>query len=613
MAKQQNTVNYSDNIPTPTSNQQALKKLQAEATAKKIPAQEDETPSQRADRMRQQLAEEQKVKSQKEFYKSATQHPDFANKLYNIREASQDDPIKPKVELRVDDEGHPYARIYKQMDGAIGFDFSIHDGKIVFNTKLDDDKMAEILDFLYRRGITNYELPQGVDKNFIETFNKVKEQKLGHYATASVAADSKRKNDTSNITLSDPIDKDKITPKGWKNPNTVEKKGLDKAIEDFESWVTTHQQKKLGLSCFKNEALLNGTCEFSIYNSEDPNNYENDGKKDKNGVVKETCAYRIKLFPRKNKETGEKELGGIHFHVPNGGKFPDAVADRLALIVKNQGAAFMNFPQGLSQINAGVFRTACARAGIIPTGIGISHTHADSMVAEAEKALGSTEEKLKFKYNLACQMERNSSGKDSDEFKNKIAALKGEYNFHPLKKHFENIICPEINNKVKGNKAEEVLGSAKAAEEIYSIYDASHSATFGELINSNLIDSESKKRFLDTLNKNDITPSSNTSIRDLNSTQMKALFNALEVKHTKEATQILIETTNGLNKKDADTEIRKLLGDAKNSLSEITKNFDEKNLKGIRVPYLGNPSFKNPNMQQNNRKPMLQQPREIEQ
>ena len=46
MAKQQYIVNYSDNIPTPTSNEQALVKLQEEATAKKIPAPENETSSQ---------------------------------------------------------------------------------------------------------------------------------------------------------------------------------------------------------------------------------------------------------------------------------------------------------------------------------------------------------------------------------------------------------------------------------------------------------------------------------------------------------------------------------------------------------------------------------------
>jgi len=517
-----------------------------------------------------------------ELYAAALKQPDYMNKLYNIHEASKHDtPPTASVSIALDDEGNPYAKIRKKMEGGF-FDFAICDGKVVFNGKMDDAKMAEALDFLFRRGITNFDLPQGVDADFAETY-KENLKKLQNYNIPHHEVDC-------NLVERTPLDKDKVATKKWKNPAKGEKKGFDKAVSEMETWLGSgNQKKKENLSYFKRLKWFSDDVEFSVYNSEDKNNYKNDGKKDKNGVVKETCAYRLRLIPNK-----EGKLGAVKFHIPNDGKIPDALADQLASLAKSQGHTFINFPEGLSPTDAGVVRLACARAGIIPTGIGINENHAKKMISEAESSL-SEEDFAKFKYNLALQMERNANLDGKNRTNKKIQELKNEYIFAPLKDNFDNVIAPEIQARTKENCAEKTIGSVGAAKELYDIFDRYHDISIGKIMASNVLDDQTKKLFKQKLNMDDNTPSPDTPFKELNHEQVRALFNALEVKHTKRAREDLIAATaDSHSKRDINDDVRKKVSDAREVLSEIVKDFDEKGHKGWRYPNLGNPNFEKP-------------------
>ena len=94
------------------------------------------------------------------------------------------------------------------------------------------------------------------------------------------------------------------------------------------------------------------------------------------------------------------------------------------------------------------------------------------------------------------------------------------------------------------------------------------------------------------LQENNIMPEGNLTLKEMSQTQLKALFNALEVKHTTQATEDLTNALNDLpDKRAKDETVRDMVSDARNALQDIVTDLDANELKGSRTPYLGNPKF----------------------
>lgn len=566
--------------PTPTSDEQALTALRAEATAKKIPALPDETTAQRSERLRLQNEENRKVKNAADFYKAAEKNPSLANKLYNIREAGKNDHPQTHSELKVDNEGNPYLKIYRQMEGGF-FDFSVHDGKVVFNGKMDDAHMAEALDFLFRRGITNFELPQGIDKNFAETFRQAQAERLAKPENLAAAPAN-----NAQITFSAPINQEAITPQSWKNPSVEEKKDFKKDVADFENWLgDANQKKKPDLSYFKHNNW-DGSVEFSVYNSEDENNYKNDGKKDKNGVVKETCAYRVKLTQKDGK------LNGIQFHIPNDGKIPDGLADKFAAMIKAQGATFMNFPEGLAPSDAGVIRLACARAGIIPTGIGINKFHANKMISEAENNIQDEKELYKYKGHLGKHLLRLSQNDPKDPRYTLAMSLINQEKLFPLKQQLEGCLTDKLTERVNGGKAEEVIGAATTMKQLFSTISAQPDMPIEQLCQK--LAPQDQAFQAELLQKLKNAGADKQSASSLNDAQMIALYESLEIKNIEEAKKTLVNKINRNKGKDSvDTIVEREVNSASKALNvTINKGLKDKGFKdGFSTIDFGAPTF----------------------
>lgn len=581
----ENSLRFSDfnNYPTPTTDEQALAALRAEATAKKIPAGANETTAQYAERLRLQNEENRKVKNAADFYQAAERNPSLANKLYSLREAGKNNRPPAHSELKVDNEGNPYLKIYRQMEGGF-FDFAVHDGKVVFNGKMDDAHMAEALDFLYRRGITNFELPQGVDKNFAETFRQVQAQRRERPGAQAAAP----ANDTQ-ITFSEPIDKDAVTPKEWKNPSNEEKQGFEKDVSNFEDWLgDNNQKKKIGLSYFKHYNW-DGSVEFSVYNSEDPNNYKNDGKKDKNDVIKETCAYRVKLTQKDGK------LNGIQYHIPNDGKIPDALADKLVSMVKDQGALFMNFPEGQAPSDAGVFRLACARAGIIPTGIGINKFHAQKMINEAENNIQDEKALYKYKGHLGKHLLKLCQNDPKDPRYTQAISLINQEKLFPLKQQLEGCLTDKLTERVNGGKAEEVIGAATTMKQLFTTISAKPDMSMEQLCQKLAPQDQSFQTEL--LQKLKNAGANEQTASSLNDAQMIALYESLEIKNIEEAKKTLVDRINRNKGKDSvDTIVEREVNSASKALNvTINKGLKDKGFKdGFSTIDFGSPTFEVP-------------------
>ena len=470
----------------------------------------------------------------RELYRVALQQPALMTKLYNIREASRNDKTNPSVvDIQLDNEGNPYAKIIKGMEGGF-FDFSIRDGKVVFNGKMDDAKMAEALDFLYRRGITNFELPQGIEPNFAEIFNRQQAQRETINETPSP------ENSFSTDIKYEEVDDKKITPKKWAEEKKDENASkFTECVKHMEDWLgDKNQKKKSELSFFQRSKIFGDrSVEFSVYNSEDPNNLKNDGNKDKKGVAKETCAYRVKLIPNKN-----NELSRIEFHIPNDGKCPDPLADELVALVKSQGATYMNFPEGLAPSDAKVFHLATARAGIIPTGININKNRAKEMEKEAENNIQKESDLYSYKGKLGRQLLRLCKNDPKDPRFDVAVSLINQEKLFPLKQQLEGCLTGKLTERIEKGKAEEVIGAAQTMKQIATTIFANPDLSIEQLCqNLSPQDSAFQAELLEKLQK---AGASDKTASKLDDEQMLTLFSALETKNIE-------KTKNELNKKIA--------------------------------------------------------------
>ena len=547
-------------------------------------------------------------------------------KLYSLRESFKNRPLKEgeteqdrakdTLKIEFDSKGEP--SLVVQMEGAHGFDFTIHDGKVVFSGDMSDDKLLEVLDFLYRRGIKNFELPSNQKgTSFEEVYTRVQQKREADKEThmpeapargeepftkieanqeeaaqAAYAAQASTQQASSAAAATTTA----ATVAGtWQNPANVDKTKFEEVTKDFEGWLgDKNQMKKHDLSWFKESSFSGNNVTYSVYNSEDEDNLKNDGKRDKNNVKKETCAYRVRL-----KKSKDGKLDSLEYYIPNSGKIPDALADKMALMIKAQGALYMNFPDGLTPADAGVFRISCARAGIIPKGISLNEQHAKKMITEAENNLYG-KDLLKYKGQLGRYLLEQTKGNTEDRRYLTAISLINQEKYAPFKDCFDSIIKSEIEQKGRDKKAEEVIGSARAAHEMYELYKGNTDVSFTSLMNSNIIDNQSKQIFMQKLQENNIVPEGNLTLKEMSQAQLKALFNALEVKNTAQATEDL---TNELNdqpdKRAKDETLRDMVSDARNALQDIVSDLEANELKGSRAPYLGNPKFTPTNTNQN--------------
>ncbi len=576
-----------NNYSTPTSNREALNKLKEEATPRTIPAVENESTEQHIARMHEQMTANQEVKEQKNVYKAAQQNPALANKLYNIREAGKNDVPPTNAELKVDDNGNMYLKIMKQMDGGF-FDFAIKDGKVVFNGKLDDAHMAEAIDFLYRRGITNFELPQGVDKDFVETFKRTQEQRAQN--PANLAAAPANSATVTPVAETELLDEEKVTPKEWKNPNKSNSTGIEKDVESTKEWLgDANQMKKENLSFFVNRDILSGSTEISVYDSEDPDNYKNDGKKDKNGVVKETCAYRIKLYEKDGK------LDHIGFYVPKSGKCPDPLADKLVALAKDQGANCINFPEGLSPADSGVFRLAAARAGMIPLGISINKFHANKMLSEAENNIQDEGALYKYKGRLGKHLLRLSQNDPKDPRYSLAMSLINQEKLYPLKQQLEGCLTDKLTERVNGGKAEEVIGAATTMKQLFTVISAQPNIPVEQLCEK--LAPQDKEFQAELLQKLQKAGANGQTASSLNDEQMTALYDSLEAKNIEAAKKTLVDKINRNKGKDSvDTIVEREVGSASKALNvTINKGLKDKGFKdGFSTIDFGAPTFEVP-------------------
>ena len=560
---------------------------------------------------------------QQEYYES---NPELYAKLYTIQQqAKAEDSGEAKdgtsSMIIQSDKGELGLAIQKQMEGSPVF-FAIRDGKITFPDRpISEDQMKELLYFLYMRGIKDFELPPNIDPALKDTFEKAQaaraeeeanrpnpdprpyeEQKEEPRAENTIDGEDEIPGVAADATQDHWVgDSDELEPEKAKDKEK-KKEGYGKAIEDMHKWLQKGKGKVKGESYFVTErgrvrdfVTLRGWTVFSVYPNRNKDNYKLDGKRDKNGNINETYSYRIMIKP--------DGKGGIKvgYAMPKGGKVTDEVADKVVALQKSQGKKYIRFPVGLSEDDTGVFRTACAKAGVIPRGISIHEHQAKKMIEAASGAL-SEKDFAEFKYRLALQMEQNTNGDPKARQATKIAELKGEYFFQPFKDNFDDVLKPALQDAISGKEADKVIGASRAIQEIYGLYEQANQGNMGDMLR--MMSEEDRQAFVSKLQQSGVAFDADMSVREMPKDYMKAMYDVLSDKHSKAAVKEMEEEFARRRKDDKDAKsydvTKDMIDDESAKLRQMSENLEKDHyVPGLRVPYLGRPRHDYSNEQTN--------------
>ena len=561
---------------------------------------------------------------QQDYFES---NPELYAKLYTIQQnASAEDSEEGKDGITSmiiqSDKGELGLAIKKQMDGS-PVSFAIRDGKITFPERpITEDQMKELLYFLYIRGIKDFELPPNIDPALKETFEKAQAARAeeanrpnpdqrpydeqreepraentidGEGEIPGVAADATRDHWVG--------DSDELEPEKAKDKEK-KKNGYGKAMDEMHKWLQKSKAKVKGESYFVTErgrmrdfVRLRGWTVFSVYPNRNKDNYKLDGKRDKNGNINETYSYRIMIKP--------DGKGGIKvgYAMPKGGKITDDVADKVVALQKSQGKKYIRFPVGLSDDDTGVFRAACARAGVIPRGISIHEHHAKKMIDAAAGAL-SEKDFAEFKYRLALQMEQNTNGDPQARQATKIKELKGEYFFQPFKDNFDDVLKPALQEAISGKEADKVIGASRAIQEIYGLYEQANQGNMGDMLR--MMSQEDRQAFVTKLQERGVAFDAEMNVRDMPKDYMKTMYDVLSEKHSKVAVKEMEEEFARRRDTDHDAKsydvTKDMIDDESAKLRQMSENLEKDHyVPGLRVPYLGRPRHNYSNEQTQHR------------
>lgn len=309
------------------------------------------------------------------------------------------------------------------------------------------------------------------------------------------------------------LDKVRGQAKGFTGAKAV---AYDEAVKEMEKSILRNLRKRSG---HESVTGYKGGTYFNLY-SRDYGSLTSDERK------KTTPDARI--FVKKGKDGKPYYL----YHTKYNGPINKEVAATMLDALKECKYDSVDLSDILDS-DRGAFMTAAAEKGLIPMGIYINPTKANTLIRAASEKLPS--EKLeKFKFQLALSMEEyninhKKGGKDDDLF---ITSLKDEYRNKPLKDAWEVGGLKRVlaDHTRSSDKAEETLAAMYAMNKVLNIYKDFN--TIEELLampvgaktsqspNIVIFDTEEEKRKIVTL----FASRKDMLTRNLTSSDMKLMF-----------------------------------------------------------------------------------------
>lgn len=175
---------------------------------------------------------------------------------------------------------------------------------------------------------------------------------------------------------------------------------LKSEIEDF---LEKGLVKRKDLSYWRRRPLLGRwDAEYIIFDRENEDNYKNYKKNDKSGK------YAFRLYVRANNDHSLD----LCYMTQDSKALDENVINGLAGHLKALGITHVNFPEGLSDREKGLWRKALAEQGLIPLGIALDRAKISAMLDAAKKKL-SDEEYYNYQHQLAKQVAEDYKKKEA--------------------------------------------------------------------------------------------------------------------------------------------------------------------------------------------------------
>lgn len=573
-----------------------------------------------------------------------TKNPEIYSQLYAVQDSVKNgDEGHVASPIQESKNGEMFLKIDMQMEGSpIGF--ALRDGKVTFgDNEVSAEQMKEVMNFLYMRGISNFDLPKGADSKIADSFeqaqaaiaserveddisrpsgllsagndNDIPLDENEHLSPAekwdreqaAAIASGKGNLAGSSVEVGDSNLNEQQPQQQASEPETKET-GFKKAEKELSEWLEKGMKKKSEYTYFKRAGSVmlgnGGWTVFSSYENGNEDNVKMDGKRDKKGNVNSTYEYRIYVRPDKSGKGID-----VGYAMPKGKKVSEDVADQVLDLYKSQGVTHVNLSK-MSYADAAEFRNACGRKLVVPTGTGLDERKV-SKIIECAKNRGSEEEILKFKYKLAVQMEKNFAkkypGKTFKEVNKSDAEyaedLKAEYQNTPFRHHFNNTLGGILEEKCGSldATADQVMGANIALGKVFDIYkqqpqwsdilDPEKSPLSPEaLANLNIsigqLNASEKAKF-----------NNDASMRDFSDKQMAMIYKAIIPEETKNAQGVLSSAYAENDLQDSSQRetpneiIRRLVDDSKSSVENISVDLEKSNVKRLTVKRFRMPKY----------------------
>lgn len=544
---------------------------------------------------------------------SFAKNPQSYTNLYNIKENLSSQNVS--ADLKVDRNGN--LEVVVEMMRPSPFGFSIRDGHLTFdNTNVSPEQLKEMLDTLEKMGIKDIRIPDELDKKLKENMEKAVDERnaeadrnydkdraptllTGENEKTSAANDNGNQGTEDNGPSRPAFESNApiipgVNPEyaAAETANLPESKPAPQFSYDYKEFhhkvefdILQRNMGKIKDSSFFH-VKQGGYDKWYVYDTENPDNYDNDGKRGKDGSV--AVKNQFVLWARE-KDNGSIELG---YSMPNGKPISNALADKLISLHKDRGNTHIKFG-GMTDDDAGTFRTRCARMGIIPIGIGINEKHAAEMVGEAAKKLSDDELQV-FKWRLAQQMRKNirNSGKafESDRTAGYIKDLEGDFKFNPFKGAYDDVFKGIIEREKRSNKAENAVGAVYTMEKIFEAYRGGletndpGAITMGDVLNpkNNLFTEEEIKAIKNKYAEAQMPLPLDQPMNKLKKDDLTKMFEAVMPIQQKQAAQEMKENAARYSTaKEKDDAVKDVIMNANGKMDSIAGELEQKGLKKI--------------------------------
>lgn len=513
-------------------------------------------------------------------------------------------------------------------------------GQVIFDEEtiknLNEEKINRIFDFCHRYGFSTFGLnipmrdgEVDVDAKLAELLEKYKAseaEKTKSETPTQISEDENdltgmREEDYNIIVPSSSLEIPEISAESSSiiPPTQKSKLTLDDVVKNMQHFVEKDLHKRKGLSYWEHVRTIDGrkTYVFSLYDKENPKNYENDGRK-KDDVYVPTYSARLYVSQDSN---GKFYFG---YSTPGGKPLDQALAGDFVGEIKKTGVTHLNL-SNIPNCDKKTWLTACGEKGIVPTGLSLNEKKAKQLIDAAKPNL-TREELALYKERVADQMMENAMKKNPDKaptyglseteitfienLRNEGLGEQADLEYEPMKRQFKNFRDAFTDKSSEGllNKlqhqsalgradaekgAATICGAAHTVKTVFDIYFNNFDKKLGERMAQILEEDAHKEDRYKRITPEEaakLAPLSGKTLGEMDKHDFALMYDVLLPRHVKNSENDILEayqrkTDTKDPRADAIILQQEIFPKAKEALQDINSTLEEYSIPVLRIPF----------------------------